>query len=79
MAFAVRTNVAYDGSLEDDAPVHGACVVSFAAKDFLHIKEVRNDAQMLLDTFIVPEFKKRVCGISATIGRNLMIVAHLAR
>ena len=35
----MRTNVAYDGSLEDEAPVHGGCVVSFAAKDFLHIKE----------------------------------------
>ena len=42
VAFAVRTNVAYNSNIDDDSPVHGSAV-SFGVKDFLHIKEVNEN------------------------------------
>ena len=38
VAFAVKTNVAFDGTLDDDSPVHGSAV-SFGIGDYLHVME----------------------------------------
>ena len=34
----MKTNVAFDGSMDDDSPVHGSAV-SFAIGDYLHVME----------------------------------------
>ncbi|XP_026805915.1 voltage-dependent L-type calcium channel subunit beta-3-like [Rhopalosiphum maidis] len=38
VAFSIRTNVAYNGSMDDDCPIQGRAI-SFKTQEFLHIKE----------------------------------------
>ena len=38
VAFSVKTNVAFDGTLDDDSPVHGYAI-SFNMGDYLHVME----------------------------------------
>ncbi|CAN7942557.1 unnamed protein product, partial [Ixodes hexagonus] len=42
VAFTVRTNMAYDGTLDDDSPVHGYAI-SFGVRDYLQILEKYNN------------------------------------
>lgn len=37
VAFAIRTNVAFDGEKDDDLPNEGRCAITFNAQSFLHI------------------------------------------
>lgn len=47
VAFAIRTNVMYSPSLDDDPPARGRAVF-FGVKDFLHIKEVCDVCSVIL-------------------------------
>ena len=47
MAFAVRTNVRYDASEETECPVPNAAI-SFQVREFLHVKEVREQSDSVL-------------------------------
>jgi hypothetical protein len=54
VVFAVKTNVAFDGSLDDDSPVHGSAV-SFGIGDYLHVME-RYDPNWWIGRKVGPVF-----------------------
>jgi voltage-dependent calcium channel beta-2 len=65
VVFAVKTNVAFDGSLDDDSPVHGSAV-SFGIGDYLHVME-RYDPNWWIGRKVGPVFYTVVDGRSVTV------------
>ena len=51
VAFSVKTNVMYDGTLDEETPVHGSAV-SFRIGDYLHIFE-KFDANWWVGLFLL--------------------------
>ena len=55
VAFAVRTNLTFNGFHDDDSPIHGKAV-TFRARDCLHVKVRRNSLVSLYILIKILEF-----------------------